>query len=207
MSATQTEPTIFVVDDDQEMRRSFKWLIESVRLPVEVFECAEAFLQAFNPNRPGCLLLDVRMPGMGGLRLLDWLRSQGAHLAVIVFTGHGDISMAVDALKGGAFHFIEKPASCQQLVHCIQDALALDRDLRTKASKQAAIEARLAQLTPREHEVLERVVEGESNKCIAMELGITERTVEKHRESIMEKMGTRSLAKLIQMILFSRRDG
>jgi two-component system response regulator FixJ len=207
VSATQTEPTVFVVDDDQEMRRSFKWLIESVRLPVEVFECAEAFLQAFNPSRPGCLLLDVRMPGMGGLRLLDWLRSQGAYLPVIVFTGHGDVSMAVEALKGGAFHFIEKPASCQQLVHCIQDALALDRDLRTKASKQAAIEARLAQLTPRERGVLERVVEGEPNKCIAMELGITERTVEKHRESIMEKMGTRSLAKLMQMILFSRRDG
>ena len=130
MSATQTEPTVFVVDDDQEMRRSFKWLIESVRLPVEVFECAEAFLHAFNPSRPGCLLLDVRMPGMGGLRLLDWLRSQGAHLPVIVLTGHGDVSMAVNALKGGAFHFIEKPANCQQLVHCIQDALALDRDLR-----------------------------------------------------------------------------
>jgi two-component system response regulator FixJ len=208
VSATQIEPTVFVVDDDPEMRRSFKWLIESVHLPVEVFACAEAFIQAFDPNRPGCLLLDVRMPGMGGLRLLDWLRAQGgAHLPVIVFTGHGDVSMAVEALKGGAFHFIEKPASCQQLVHCIQDALALGRDLRTKASKQAAIEARLTQLTPRERGVLERVIEGEPNKCIAMELGITERTVEKHRESIMEKMGTRSLAKLMQMIFLCRRDG
>jgi two-component system, LuxR family, response regulator FixJ len=207
MSATQTEPTVFVVDDDPEMRNSLKWLIESVRLPVEVFACAEAFIQAFNPNRPGCLLLDVRMPGMGGLRLLDWLRAQGAHLPVIMFTDHGDVSMAVSAWKGGAFHFIEKPASRQQLLHCIQDALALDRDLRTKASKQAAIEVCLARLTPRERGVLERVVEGEPNKCIAMELGITERTVEKHRESIMEKMGTRSLAKLMQMILFSRRDG
>jgi two-component system, LuxR family, response regulator FixJ len=207
MNATQTEPTVFVVDDDQEMRRSFKWLIESVRLPVEVFACAEAFIQAFDPNRPGCLLLDVRMPGMGGLRLLDWLRSQGAHLPVIVFTGHGDISMAVDTLKGGAFHFIEKPASRQQILHCIQDALALDRDFRTRASKQAAIEARLAQLTPRERGVLERVVEGEPNKCIAIDLGITERTVEKHRGSIMEKMGTRSLAKLMQMIFLCRRDG
>jgi two-component system response regulator FixJ len=206
VSATQTEPTVFVVDDDQEMRCSFKWLIESVGLPVEVFECAEAFLQAFDPNRPGCLLLDIRMPGMGGLRLLEWLRSQRAYLPVIVFTGHGDVSMAVDALKGGAFHFIEKPASCQQLLHCIQDALALDRDLRTRASKQAAIEARLAQLTPRERGVLERVIEGEPNKRIAMELGITERTVEKHRENIMEKMGTRSLAKLMQMILLCRRD-
>ena len=207
MSATQTEPTVFVVDDDQEMRCSFKWLIESVRLPVEVFECAEAFIQAFDPKRLGCLLLDICMPGMGGLRLLDWLRAQGTHLPVIMFTGHGDVPMAVSAWKGGAFHFIEKPASRQQLLHCIQDALGLDRDLRTKASKQAAIEARLAQLTPREHEVLKRVVEGEPNKCIAMELGITERTVEKHRESIMEKMGTRSLAKLIQMILLCRRDG
>lgn len=207
MNATQIEPTVFVVDDDPEMCNSLKWLIESVRLPVEVFECAEAFLQAFDPSRPGCLLLDVRMPGMGGLRLLDWLRSQGAHLPVIVFTSHGDVSMAVDALKGGAFYFIEKPASCQQLLHCIQDALALDRDLRAKASKQAAIEARLAQLTPRERGVLERVVEGEPNKCIAMQLGITERTVEKHRENIMEKMGTRSLAKLMQMILLCRRDG
>ena len=141
---------------------------------------------------------------MGGLRLLDWLRAQGAHLPVIMFTDHGDVSMAVSAWKGGAFHFIEKPVSCQQLVHCIQDVLALDRDLRTKASKQAAIEARLAQLTPREHEVLERVVEGVPNKCIALDLGITERTVEKHRESIMEKMGTCSLAKLMQMIFLCR---
>jgi two-component system response regulator FixJ len=207
MSATQSEPTVFVVDDDQEMRRSLKWLIESVNLPVEVFESAEAFLQAFSLSQPGCLLLDVRMPGMGGLRLLDWLCSQGAHLPVIVFTAHGDVSMAVDALKAGAFHFIEKPASRQQLLHCIQDALALDRDLRTRGSKHAAIEARLAQLTPREREVLERVIEGEPNKRIAMKLGITERTVEKHRENIMDKMGMRSLAKLMHMVLIGLRDG
>src|SRR5207237_7610874 len=99
--------TVFVIDDDQEMRNSLKWLIESAHLLVETFACAEAFIQAFDPNRPGCLLLDVRMPGMGGLRLLDWLHSQGAYLPVIMFTGHGDVSMAVNALKGGAFHFIE----------------------------------------------------------------------------------------------------
>ena len=207
MNATQTEPTVFVIDDDPEIRNSLKWLIESVHLPVEVFECAEAFIQAFDPNRLGCLLLDIRMPGMGGLRLLDWLRAQGTHLPVIMFTGHGDVPMAVSAWKGGAFHFIEKPASRQQILHCIQDALALALNIWTKAWKQAAIEARLAQLTPREHEVLERVVEGVPNKCIAMDLGITERTVEKHRESIMEKMGTRSLAKLMQMIFLCRLDG
>lgn len=206
MNATPTEPTVFVIDDDQEMRNSLKYLIESVRLPVEAFACAEAFLQDFDPTRPGCLLLDVRMPGMGGLRLLEWLRSQGARLPVIVFTGHGDIPMAVDALKGGAFHFIEKPANRQQLVHCIQDALALDRELRAKALRRAEIEALLAQLTPREREILERVIEGEPNKRIAMELGISERTVEKHREGMMEKMGTHSLAKLVQMILLCRQD-
>ncbi len=199
--AEPTKPTVFVVDDDQMMRNSLKWLIESVRLPVDMFESAEAFRQAFDPNRAGCLLLDIRMPGMGGLRLLDWLRSQEAHIPVVVFTGHGDVSMAVDAWKSGAFHFIEKPASRQQILHCIHDALARDQDLRINAAKQAEIEARLAQLTPREHQVLQRVVEGDLNKVIAMDLGITERTVEKHRESIMEKMGTRSLAKLIQMVL------
>lgn len=201
MNAPQTEPTVFVVDDNQEMRHSFKWLIESVGLPVEVFESAEAFLQVFDPNRPGCLLLDVCMPGMGGLRLLERLHSQGARLPVIVVTGHGDVSMAVDAWKAGAFDFIEKSASRQEIVHCLQDALALDRDLQAKALRRAEIEARRARLTPREHEVLQRLTEGEHNKHIAKALGISERTVEKHRKSLMEKMGTRSLAKLIQMIL------
>jgi two-component system, LuxR family, response regulator FixJ len=127
--------------------------------------------------------------------------------ASLLQTGKGISTASTQVTARAAADLPLKPVSCQQLVHCIQDALALDRDLRIKASKQAAIEARLAQLTPREHEVLERVVEGVPNKCIAMELGITERTVEKHRESIMEKMGTRSLAKLMQMVLFSRRDG
>jgi FixJ family two-component response regulator len=198
---TQIEPTVFVVDDDKEMRNSLQWLIESVGLPVALFESSEKFLEAFNPNRAGCLLLDIRMPGMGGLRLLHLLRSQNACLPVIILTGHGDVAMAVDAWKAGAFHFLEKPASRQQILHLIQDAISLDQRLRAAASKHAAVKARLAQLSARERAVLKRVIDGQLNKHIAADLGITERTVEKHRQSIMEKMGTRSLGKLLQMVL------
>ena len=207
MNAALPEPTVFIVDDDEEMRQSLKYLVESVRLPAELFESAEAFLDSFEPRRPGCLLLDVLMPGMSGLRLLERLRSQGVHLPVIVCSAHADVTMAVEAFTSGAFHFLQKPVSPQEIVHRIQDALALDKKRIAKTTQQAAIEERLVRLTPREQEVLDLLVEGESNKCIAMDLGISERTVEKHREQIMAKMGTHSLAKLIGMILLCRQSG
>lgn len=201
------KPTVFVVDDDQDMRDSFRWLIESVALPVETFASAEAFLAGCATERPGCLLLDVRMPGMGGLRLLERLKTSGSNLPVIVITGHGEVPMAVYALKLGAFDFLEKPAPPQQVLDRIQDALALDRELRARAGEVAAFERLLAQLTQREREVLDRMVEGESSKAIALELGISERTVEKHRESIAHKLEARSLGQLIRRVVEYRRGG
>lgn len=198
------EPTVFVVDDDEDMRNSLKWLIESVNLSVEAFASAEHFLTAYHPDRPGCLLLDIRMPGMGGLRLLEHLRAQGTCLPIIVLTGHGDVPLAVQVLKMGAFDFIEKPAAQQQMLDRIRDALAADQAIRAKLSEQARIASLLAQLTNREYEVLERVVAGQASKVIAAELGISEKTVEKHREHVMRKMEAHSLAELIQMTLLYR---
>lgn len=199
------KPTVFVVDDDRDMRSSLKWLVESIGLPVETFPSAEEFLAAATADRPGCLLLDVRMPGMGGLRLLEHLRQAGAGLPVIVFTGHGEVSMAVQALKTGAFDFIEKPATHQLILDRVQDALAADTKNRTRASEAAAFRELLAQLTQREREVLDRLVEGEISRDIAQAMSISERTVEKHRERLMHKMRARTLAHLIRLVVEQRK--
>lgn len=198
--------TVFVVDDDIDMRQSLKWLIESVGLPVQTFASAEQFLKGYEVARPGCLLLDVRMPGMGGMRLLEYLQKADISLPVIVFTGHGDVSMAVRALKSGAFDFIEKPATHQQILDRIQDALTTERDRRARQSQRHALEQAMARLSQREREVLDGVVEGRSNKVIAMVLDISERTVEKHRQNIMQKVGAGSLAELIRMVVLYRMD-
>jgi FixJ family two-component response regulator len=199
------KPTVFVVDDDLDMRNSLKWLVESIGLTVASFPSAESFLEAGPPARPGCLLLDVRMPGMGGLRLLEHLRARGSSLPVILLTGHGEVSMAVTALKSGAFDFIEKPAAHQVILERVQDAIALDRKNHTRASEKAAFEDLLAQLTQREGEVLERLVDGEITRDIAQAMAISERTVEKHRERLMHKMQAKSLAHLIRLVVEHRK--
>lgn len=196
-----------MVDDDLDMRNSLKWLVESIGLPVETFPSAEEFLAADRSGWPGCLLLDVRMPGMGGLRLLEHLHKGGTGLPVIVFTGHGEVSMAVKALKTGAFDFIEKPATHQLILDRVQDALATDRRNRTRASEAAAFRELLAQLTQREREVLDRLVDGEITRDIAQSMDISERTVEKHRERLMHKMQTRTLAQLIRLVVEHRKHG
>jgi len=197
---------VFVVDDDQDMRQSLQWLIESVGLSVEAFESAEQFQQRYRGGEPGCLLLDVRMPGMGGLRLLEQLQLAGSRLPVIMLTGHGDVAMAVKALKSGAFDFIEKPAPHQQLLDRIKDALALDHHWRARERDRANLEKLFAKLSQRERDVLEQLVAGMSNKAIALELGISERTVEKHRENLMHKTGARSLAELIRAVVIFEVD-
>jgi FixJ family two-component response regulator len=202
-----SEPTVFVVDNDADMRNSLKWLIESIGLPVEAFASAEAFLQANAVGRPGCLLLDVRMPGMGGLRLLEYLRAMGSEMPVIMLTGHGEVSMAVYALKSGAFDFMEKPASHQLILERVRDALALDREHRVRASELDAFEKRLSLLTSREREVMERLVEGDNTKTIAALFDISERTVEKHRERLMSKMEVKSLAQLVRLVMGYRKGG
>ncbi|MCU7854120.1 MAG: response regulator transcription factor [Candidatus Thiodiazotropha sp. (ex Lucinoma borealis)] len=194
-------PTVFVVDDDQAMRNSLKWLIESVSMQVETFESADAFINSYYPGRSGCLLLDVRMPGMSGLELQEYLRANQIDIPVIIITGHGDVPMAVRAMKSGAIDFIEKPFNDELLLESIRHALALDVRQRDMQSQRAEIATRLARLTPREHEVMVMVTNGKANKEIATSLGVSAKTVEAHRARVMEKMEADSLAELVRMAI------
>ncbi|AGA91064.1 response regulator [Thioflavicoccus mobilis 8321] len=195
------EPIVFVVDDDEAMRTSLKWLIESVGLRVHTFGSAEEFLAAYYPGRAGCLLVDVRMPGMSGLELQARLAKSELCLPVIIITGHGDVAMAVRAMKAGALDFIEKPFNDEALIGAIRRGLDRDASQRRQQSRRADITARLAQLTPREHEVMELVTDGKSNKEIAAALGVSAKTVEAHRARVMDKMEADSLADLVRMVL------
>jgi RNA polymerase sigma factor (sigma-70 family) len=200
------ETTVFVVDDDQAMRASLKWLIESVGMQVETFESAQAFLDAYYPGRAGCLLLDVRMPGMGGLELQAYLSRREIRLPVIIITGHGDVAMAVKAMKVGAVDFIEKPFDDEELLNSIRNALQHDEKQRTLRAQRADIAARMAELTPREHEVMAMVTDGKSNREIASTLGVSAKTVEVHRARVMDKMRADSLAELVRMALLARGE-
>jgi two-component system response regulator FixJ len=195
------EPVVFVVDDDQAIRSSLKWLIESVDLRVEAYGSADDFMSHYYPGRAGCLLLDVRMPGMSGLELQEHFARNQINIPIIIITGHGDVPMAVRAMKAGAVDFIEKPFNDELLLESIRNALALDRRQREIQSQRAELAARLAQLTPREHEVMEMVTEGRSNKEIAIDLGVSAKTVEAHRARVMEKMQAGSLAELVRMVM------
>ncbi len=198
---TDKPATIFIVDDDQEVRQALALLMESVGLQVETFESGNDFLQQFDPNRPGCMILDVRMPGMSGLELQARLAAEAIHPPVIIITGHGDVPMAVRAVQAGAVDFIEKPFNDQALLDSVHRALDLDARKRGRASKLAEIRARLQTLTPREQEVMKMVVAGKRNKVIAMELSVSQSTVEAHRARVMEKMEARSLSDLMRMVL------
>lgn len=197
------EPIVFVVDDDQAMRNSLKWLIESVGMQVETYASASEFIDSYYPGRAGCLLLDVRMPGMSGLELQAYLSRQEIRIPIVIITGHGDVSMAVRAMKAGAVDFIEKPFNDQALLDSIRNALDFDEQQRSLQAQRAEIAARLAQLTPREHEVMEMVTDGRSNKEIAAELGVSAKTVEAHRARVMDKMQADSLAELVRMALIA----
>jgi len=199
----KSEPRVFVVDDDQAMRRSLEWLIESIGMKVKTYSSADEFLRSYYPGRAGCLLLDVRMPGMSGLDLQAHLAREDSRLPVIIITGHGDVAMAVKAMKAGAVDFIEKPFHDEDLLSSIRNALAFDEKQRSLQSQRAEIATRLAELTPREHEVMEMVTEGLSNKEIAASLGVTAKTVEAHRARVMDKMQAGSLAELVRMVLIA----
>ena len=196
-----SQPTVFVVDDDEAMRNSLRWLIESVGLKTETFGSAVEFIGAYQPGTPGCMVLDVRMPGMSGLELQDKLTSQHVDIPIIILTGHGDVPMAVRAMKTGAIDFLEKPCNDQMLLDCIQQALDKDSKRQVERDHEASIKARLGQLTPREHDVMEMVVAGTPNKDIATQLGVSIRTVEVHRAKVMEKMQADSLAELVRMAI------
>ena len=196
-----SEPTVFVVDDDPAMRDSLTWLIESAGLRVQAFGSAEAFLRVCYPGQAGCLLLDVRMPGMSGLELQAYLAREEIRIPVIIITGHGDVAMAVKAMRAGALDFIEKPFDHEALLASLRMALDADRKRRDDRSQRAEIARRLAELTPREHEVMEMVIEGRSNREIAAALGVSTKTVEAHRARVMDKMRAQSLAELVRLCL------
>jgi RNA polymerase sigma factor (sigma-70 family) len=197
------EETVFVVDDDQAMRSSLQWLIESMGMRVETYDSAQAFLDAYYPGRAGCLLLDVRMPGMSGLELQAYLAKREHRIPVIIITGHGDVAMAVKAMKNGAVDFIEKPFDDEALVVSIRNALQHDEKQRALRAQRADIAARMAELTPREHEVMTMVTDGRSNKEIATALGVSAKTVEVHRARVMDKMRADSLAELVRMVMMA----
>jgi RNA polymerase sigma factor (sigma-70 family) len=198
---TSSKATVFVVDDDQAMRNSLKWLIESVGVPVESFASADEFLAHFQSGRAGCLVLDVRMPGMSGLELLEHLAQKGLRIPAVIITGHGDVPMAVRAMKSGAVDFIEKPFNDEALLDAIRRAIAFEEQQRSQYSEHRQIKERLAHLTPREHEVMDMVCNGKSNKEIANTLGVSAKTIEAHRARVMEKMQAGSLAELVRMSL------
>jgi two-component system, LuxR family, response regulator FixJ len=194
-------PTVFVVDDDSAVRSSLRLLLKSVGLPVVAFDSAQAFLDTYSDQSVGCVLLDVRMPGMSGPVLQQQLTARGSVLPVIFITGHGDVSMAVEAMKLGAFDFIEKPFHDQELLERVQRALERDTGIRRQLSDHESIRERFDSLTPREREVLNQVTRGSSNKVMAYDLQISQRTIEIHRSRIMEKMQAASLAQLVRMTL------
>jgi two-component system, LuxR family, response regulator FixJ len=198
---TSVEPTVFVVDDDEDVRKSLEYLVKSVGLRTESYASAVDFLNAHDPNRAGCVVLDVRMPGMSGLELQERLAQHGACLPVIIITGYGDVPMAVRAIKHGAVDFIEKPFREQTLLECIQRAIQRDVDLRQVHTERSSIEARLATLTAGERQVMDLVVNGQSNKEIAAMLGLSVKAIEARRAKVMEKMDAPSLADLVKMSL------
>jgi len=192
-------PTVFVVDDDGAVRSSLRLLLKSVGLAVSAFDSAQAFLDAYSQLWAGCILLDVRMPDMSGPVLQQQLTLRGSRLPVIFITGHGDVSMAVEAMQKGAFDFVEKPFHDQELLDRVHRALAEDARIRCQLAEHETIRNRFDSLTPREREVLEQVTRGSSNKVMAYDLRISQRTIEIHRSRIMEKMQAPSLAQLVRM--------
>lgn len=199
----ELKPVVNVVDDDPSTRDAVTVLLRSVSLDVACHETAEAFLDAWDPSRPGCLLLDLRMPGMGGLELQGALSERGCQIPIIFVTAHGNVSAAVRAMHEGAVDFLTKPVDDEILIEKIHKAIDFDRESRQQSIRQQTIQARFDLLTPREFEVMEGVVGGKSNKEIARDLGISPKTVELHRGNMMTKMHAGSVARLVQMRLMT----
>ncbi len=201
VNATNARATIFIVDDDMAVRDALKLLLRSVGQAVETYGSAQEFLDAYSEDRPGCLVLDIRMPGMSGLELQQKLNERHSILPIIFITGHGDVPMAVEAMQAGAVDFIQKPFRDQDLIDRINQALEKDNNNRAALGERNDIRKRLETLTPREREVLDLVVHGKANKVIAGDLKLSQRTVEIHRARVMEKMQASSLAHLVRMVL------
>ena len=200
------EQTVFIVDDNAAVRDSIQELVESVGLRAETYPSAKAFLNAFQPERSGCLVLDVRMAGMSGLALQEKLKELGARIPVIIITGHGDVPMAVHAMKTGAADFVQKPYRDQLLLDSINNALAVDAAARRSSARKDNLDQHLAVLTEREREVLDQVLTGCSSKQIARELDISHRTVESHRLNVLRKLKVASVKELIGLLVVPDND-
>lgn len=199
-------PTVFVVDDDPVVRAAVRVAAESVGLSVAGYASSAAFLTALDTDRPGCVLLDVRLPGISGLEVHAELEARGALWPVIFITGYGDVRTAVQVLRAGALDFLEKPIAGGVLLERIQEAVIVDRSRRAAAARYAALTGRLARLTPREREVLGLIAAGQASKAIAASLTLSRKTVETHRAKLMVKTGAGSLAELIRLGLLLDRD-
>jgi FixJ family two-component response regulator len=195
------EPTVFVVDDDPALLRLIRKLLEAGKRRVETFPSATEFLEVYKPERTGCLVLDVRMPGMSGLALQERLGADAIALPILIVTGYGDVPVAVQAMRQGAFDFIEKPFSGQILIERIEAALAEDARRRKSRMTREEVRRRRAMLTPRERQVMDLVVQGKPNKLVGSALGLSPKTVEVHRANVMRKMEAQSLADLVRMAL------
>lgn len=202
---SESEPTVFIVDDDSAVLKGLRLLVKSLRLHVETYLSAQEFLDSYDPARPGCLVLDVRMPGISGLELQEKLRQRNINIPVIIMTGYGEVAVAVEAMKKDAMEFLEKPISGQVLFDRIQKAIAKDARIRQEQAAQKTITSRLELLTSRERQVMDLVIAGKLNKVIARELGISQKTVEFHRSNIMKKMKVESLAELVRLVIESGR--
>ncbi len=195
-----SQQKVFVVDDDEAVRDSLSMLFQSVGLKAETYSSADSFLSTYSDAMAGCLILDIRMPGMNGIELQQELVRRRASVPIIFITGHGDVPMAVQAMQDGATDFIQKPFRDQDLLDRVQKSLLDDQSFRISLARKQEIEAKFEKLTEREQQVLELILQGLANKTIAEDLSLSQRTVEVHRSRIMEKMGTRSIAQLVRMI-------
>lgn len=197
------QSTVYVVDDDKLARESLEWLIESVGLPVKVYDSGQAFLDSYSKELVGCMVLDVRMPDISGMDLYVKLTQEGCTLPVIIMTGHADVDLAVRAMKAGAYDFIEKPYKDSLMLERIQSAIAVDLDNRKEQERVDCVKDRIATLTPREQEVLKYVLKSTANKIIAAELGISIKTVELHRSNLMAKMQANSVTELVRQAIIA----
>lgn len=200
------KPTVFVVDDDDAVRESLDTLLSSVGLAVETFSSADDFLAFYTGEQPGCLVLDIRMRGMSGLELQQELRHRALNIPVIIITGHGDVPVAIKALKNGAVEFLQKPFSKQLLLEHINRAIEQDRCQRDADTLRREIGAKLEQLTPRENDVMLGILAGKLSKQIASELGVSKKTVDVHRGNLMRKMGVDTVATLVEQVLLVRQS-
>ena len=206
MQETEEDKAIvFIVDDDASVRDSLRWLIESVQLQVRCFATAQEFLQGYQSQQTGCIVLDVRMPGLSGLDLQEELRQQGFVLPVIIITGHADVPMAVRAFKSGVFDFIEKPFNDQHLIDRIHQAIDKSRSQKVNIQRWQDARDRLLKLSSREVQVLDCIVSGSSNKTMARELDISVKTIETHRANLMSKMQAGSVSELVRIALLAER--